>query len=481
MFCPNRLVRISLLLAGVSACAPAVHLPPPQTALPRIYEGTPGAPATQVLDQWWLLFNDPQLTDLIDTARANSTDARLAYFRIVEARAVYSQSVASTLPTGNLNGSATRQHTEILSGSSLLTQSGTADSYGATFSPSWEIDLLGRLAAIRSGAGFDYRAAAADYQDSLRVLVADVATSLFQARSTAVQLTDARETLRIAKDLADTSRLGFERGLSSGADQARLDSDVGNARAEVIRLEAALRVNRRTLLVLIGRPNDPTDSLSIDATLANAPDVPAAAPGDLLLRRPDVRAASERLQSTMRTIKVDRLNLFPRLTLNASGGISKTTGTFGTETALWSLGAGIAMPVLDRPRLIAQLRISEARGNQAVVTYEQTVQIAFREAENALTSTAADHARLTDLAQATERARYAFDAARTGYRLGLTDLTTLLQSERSWRSTRTTYTAAQAQALFDTVTAFRALGGGWSPDLPAVIPGQKPLSLPELR
>lgn len=480
---PNFLLLAGALAATLGGCAPAVHLPSPESALPSRYESaTPAQTAeSAALDQWWRLFGDAQLTTLIETALARSTNARLAYFRIREARAIYNQSVATTLPTGNLSGSATRQHTEILSGQNLLNPGGTVDNYSASFSPSWEIDLLGRLAAIRKGARFDYQAAAFDYQGSLMMLASDVATGLFQARSTAVQLSDARDTLRIAKDLADTSRLGFERGLSSGADQARLDSDVGNARAEVTRLEGSLRASKRSLLVLVGQPNDPTDSLAIDAILAAPPLVPTATPGDLLTRRPDVRAAEARLASASRTIKVDRLNLFPRLTLNGQGSISKSGGPFGAESAVWSLGAGLAMPILDRPRLMAQLRISEARGNQAVVTYEQTVQTAFREAENALTSTVANRARLGDLSTATERARYAFDAARTGYRLGLNDLTTLLQSERSWRGTRTTYTAAQAQALLDTVTAFRALGGGWSPDRPAIIPGQTALPLPETR
>lgn len=481
MFRLRRLAPIPFLLAGLHACAPAVHLPPPDRALPARYEGEAAVAADAdmaALDQWWRLFADAQLETLVETALARSTDARLAYFRIREARAIYNQSVASTLPSGNLSGSATRQHTELLSGQSF-SPSGTVDSFSGTFSPSWEIDLLGRLAATRSGARLDYQAAAFDYQGSRMVLVADVATALFQARSTAVQLGDARETLRIAQELAASARLGVSHGLVAGADAAQLDSDVGNARAEVTRLEASLRASKRSLLVLIGQPDDPTGSLVIEPILALPPAIPAATPGELLIRRPDVRAAEARLAAAARTIRVDRLNLFPRLTLNGSGGLSRTSGSFGADSAVWSLGAGLALPILDRPRLMAQLRISEARGNQAVVTYESTVQTAFREAENALTATAADRARLTDLAQATDRARYAFDAARTGYRLGLNDLTRLLQAERSWRGTRATYTSAQAQALLDTVSAFRALGGGWSPGANAIIPGQAALSLPE--
>ncbi|SNS62237.1 efflux transporter, outer membrane factor (OMF) lipoprotein, NodT family [Sphingomonas laterariae] len=484
MFSSNRPLSLFCLLAGLAGCAPAIDLPPPATPLPARFESqdraAPAVPA-QAIDRWWLLFGDAQLDGLIETALARSTSARSAYFRIREARAIYDQSVASTWPTGNIAASATAQDNNILSGRDVTGQGGRSNSYAASFSPSWELDLFGRLANVREGAAFDYEAAAFDYHASLMVLAADVGTTLFQARAIAVQLADARETLRIAEDLAASAQLGLAHGLVAGGDAARLESDVGNARAEVTRLEASLRATKRSLLVLVGRPDEPTDSLPIEAVLAPPPAIPAAAPGELLIRRPDVRAAQARLEAAAAGVEVDRLNLFPRLTLNASGGLSRTTGPFGVDVGFWSLGAGLAMPVLDRPRLMAQLRMSEARGNQAVVSYESAVQTAFREAENALTATAANRARLVDLDRATDRARYAFDAARKGYGLGLTDLTTLLQSERAWLATRTSYTAAKAQALTDTVSAFRALGGGWSTETPAFIPGQTPLHLPVAR
>lgn len=431
-------------------------------------------PAIQSLDHWWTSFADPQLDALIETALHASTDARQAYFRVIEARATLQQSLRSTLPTGNLSASAGTQNTFNLGAPSLTTVTGASQSYGATFSPSWEIDLLGRLGSIRQGARLSYEAARFDYHDSRMVLAADVATALFQARATAVQLEQARDTLRISQDLAATSHLGESHGLIAGADTARLDSDVANARAEVTRLEALLRTSRRSLLVLIGRPSDATDSLDIQPKLAAPPAVPHTTPGDLLTRRPDVRAAQARLLAAARNVQVNRLALYPKLTLSGSLGINRATGMLGADTAMWSIAAGAVMPILDRPRLLAALRISQAQGNEAVVTFETTVQTAFREADNALTNAAADRSRLIDLAQANERARFAFDAARNGYRLGLTDLTTLLQSERSWLAARSALTAAQAQSLADTVAAFRALGGGWQPDAATDISSSEP-------
>jgi outer membrane protein TolC len=203
--------------------------------------------------------------------------------------------------------------------------------------------------------------------------------------------------------------------------------------------------------------------------------VPEATPGLLLARRPDVRSAEVALASAARTVQIDRLALFPRFSIQP-GAVLSATG--GGGTGLWSLVAGLAVPVLDRARLLASLRVSEARGQQAVVGYEQAVQTAFGEAENALTRVDAGHRRIDQLVLATDRARYAFDTARRGYAAGLTDLTTLLQAERIWLQNRATLDAARFGLLSDTVSAIRALGGGWNPQADLAPSAQLP-SIPE--
>lgn len=459
-----------LLLSG---CAPSIHLPSADTHLPATFE----APAPQsasnavALDRWWEGFGDPQLSGLIVTALDRSTTARLAYARIVEARAARSQTRASTLPTGSISATATRQGSERLWGDGVSLDG--SNSYQATFYPSWEIDLFGRLGAIRERADLDYRAAALDFYGARLALAGDVAAALFQARFLAVQLDDTHETLRIARELAASANLGFARGLTSGQDATRLEADVASAEAEVVRLEAELRAAKRSLLILVGNPTAETDTLAIEPGLAAPPGLPTSTPGLLLARRPDVLRAETALQAAAETIQIDRLALFPRFTIQPGVGL---TATDSGGTGLWSLAAGMTAPILDRARLLAALRVSEARGHQAVISYEQAVQSAFGETENALTRVEAGHRRIDDLVRATERARRAFDTARRGYAAGLTDLTTLLQAERVWRQNRTTLNAARFSLLSDTVTAIRALGGGWDPQADLAPQAQLPSS-----
>lgn len=234
---------------SVMACAPSVHLPKAEVGVPPAFEvsAAQGGPQVVPLDAWWTGFADPQLVSLIDLAFVRSTTARLAYARIAEARATRDQARATTLPTGSLTGGATVQGSESLWGPGLTQPSAT--SFTAGFQPSWEIDLFGRLAATRSRADIDYRSAALDFYGARLALAGDVAGSLFQARFTAVQLANARETLTITSDLTRTGELGFERGLTSGQDAARLRADLASAEAEVVRLEAELRVAKRLLLI----------------------------------------------------------------------------------------------------------------------------------------------------------------------------------------------------------------------------------------
>lgn len=456
----RRLAALSVLAAA--GCAPAIHLPEPDIAVPPAFEAQSASPDVNSvsLDRWWDDFNDPQLSSLVTTSLERSTTARLAYARIVEARAVRSQTRASTLPTGGLSAVASRQGSEPLWGDAA--GQSASNSYQAAFSPSWEIDLFGRLATIRDRASLDYHGAALDFFGARLALAGDVAVSLFQARFLALQLSDARERLRIATELTTSGALGHEHGLTSRQDLARLQADAASGEAEVVRLEAELTTAKRSLLILIGDPAAATDTLLIEPVLDAPPALPALTPGLALARRPDVRAARIGLQSATRTIEIDRLALFPRFSLQADAGVT-AMGSASDGLGLWSLVAGVAAPVLDRAALLAALRISEARGLQAVITYERAVQAAFGEAENTLTLVAAGQRRVEQLERAAREARFAYDAARRGYASGLTDLTTLLQVESVWLQNRSALNAGRLSLLTDTVAAIRALGGGWTP------------------
>jgi outer membrane protein TolC len=203
--------------------------------------------------------------------------------------------------------------------------------------------------------------------------------------------------------------------------------------------------------------------------VALLPATPAALPSELLARRPDVREAQAQLAAASGRLRLDELAFFPRFTLNPGVGLSAQSGGFiDAVSAIWTLAAGLTAPILDRPRLFAQLRTQEARVEQAVVGYERAVQTAFSEADQTLVRLAADRRQVAQLQAGEANARRAFDAARILYDRGLTDLTALLDAERAYRTARTALIGARVQSLRRAVQVFKALGGGW--DTAAILP-----------
>jgi len=466
----KRLLAISGAALLTAGCVTA-KVRQPQVTPPQAYE-SPKAAADSLtpasLDRWWTLYNDAQLNQLVDQALATAHDERDALARLEQAAAIRSQTRAQViLPTGNPSATATRTQNELLQSSSPFGQQGATENLSANFNVSWELDLWGRRGNQLRAADADFYTAAFTYEATRTSLIANVAQSLFQARGLALQLADAQEIARIDHQLADTARTRFQHGLSAESDLDQTLATAESADAQVESLRAQLLTARRTLLVLVGLGFDPLERLPAAPQVGTPPPVPATVPGELLRRRPDVRAAEWRLVSASRTLKVDELAVLPTIKLNPGVSLTKTTGIFGATTAAWSIGANLTQPVLDRPRLVAQIRAQRAVAEQDVVAYERAVQTAYSDAENAFVYLDSDRKRVEMLRRAEARAQSAYEKSRTAYARGLVDLATAMQAETTWRNIRTQRSSAEATLMQRSVQAFKALGGGWTPETPA--------------
>ena len=505
-----------LLLASVilTACGGG-GLSKPFTAVPTAYQGRLGSDAAlpqQTLDAWWRLYDDPQLTALIEEGLRNNYDVRTSLQRIREQRAARAQTLSAYLPQGDLLGQALEQNisesfggvgvttnlgattttttgstgssgttgASVTSGATAssgvtgstsstgaeLTPSGGTQTYAGGFTIAYELDLFGRRRAAKRAADADVLAQRFDAEATRSTMATSIANALFQARGDAAQLADARETLRIAHLLTVGADLSASHGLTSTSDAARLESDEATDAAEATRLEAVSRASRRSLLDLIGRGAASIETLVVAPVAKPPPAPPATTPGELLARRPDVRRAQAQLRSAASQLDLDKLQLFPDFSLQPGIQLVKSTGSFDEFSSIWSVGLNASAPVLDRFRLLDIIHGQRARGEQAVIAYEKAVQDAYRDAENGLNTLESDRRRVASLQVAVDRALYAFNAKKRGYDLGLVDLTTLLTAEGTLRAARSTLTGAQVAALMDSATLFQALGGGWTPPAP---------------
>jgi NodT family efflux transporter outer membrane factor (OMF) lipoprotein len=493
---PSHQLSRSLLLLG--ACAPLLAAcaglggPDPRAADVRTpagftAEGGAALPWT-ALDRWWTLYNDPELTQLVETGLAANTDVRTALARLEEVRAQRASVIRALGPRGDLSGDAEVRQTEGLDdqdtggggqnpGFQFGQQTGASNSQSLSFGASQELDIFGRNREARRSINAEFLATRFA-AESVRVAVAaQIADTLFLVRGTAVQLENARDTLRIANELSRITRIRAERGLAATSEFDRAETERANAEAEVARLEAGVRALQRALLTLTGAQMADISAAPVRAVLYDPPATPAALPGSLLVRRPDVREAQTRIESAAGNLRRARLALLPTFTLRPSLGLSRSESDFFTATnGFWALGAGLLVPVLDRGRLLAEVQVNDARAEQAVIAYERAVQNAVSEADQALTQLEGDRGRVRQLVTAEARARSALDAAQRGYQAGLTDLTGLLDSQRALRGARSALSQARTEALQRSVLAFRSLGGGWSPDAPA-LPNSTPAAV----
>lgn len=454
---------VALTALALTACAT------PREAdlnLPAGYEA-PAAPAGAIaLDTWWTAYDDPELTSLIEQALLRNPDIRTARSRLDEVKAQRTGAILQYLPQGDATGSGRRTDTKQIGGSAAsipgFSTDGVSKQYAANFNVSWEVDPWGR-------ALFAYRSANAEvdrvrfaYEVTRAQLAADTADAWFQARGLAIQLADARETIRIRQELYRIASRRGELGLAPTSEADRVAGDLAQTQAQATELEALLQIQKRAILVLTGRVVEPTANINAPPVVGQAPAVPAALPSDLLQRRPDVRGAQAAVRSAAGQQRLAQLAFFPTFTLSPGIGWSRIEQPgFSTETQNWSIGGSVLQPILSIPRLMSEMKVQNARTEQAVIAYEKTVQTAFQEAEGALVNLDADRRRVALLTEGEARARRAFNAARIGYDRGLTDLDSTLSAEQAWRVIRAQLAAAQVQALRRSVQAFKAVGGGW--------------------
>ncbi len=302
----RRLVLTVLTLASAS-CVDASHRVP-SIAVPQRFAYDRQTVPEAALDRWWLLFDDRQLTALVEEGLANAPNARSAIAILDEARAVRSAALSRFAPQGGVNVSAGVQHTTVF-GTNLQADQAV---FAGSFTPSWEIDLLGRRAALRRTADADLDVAMFDYHAARQSLGGNIAIGLFEARAYAVRLDQARETLRIATELARVGERRVTAGIGSRVDEASLQADEASAQSQVQLLEARLDVAARTLLVLLGRGTEPVAVAGVTATLIDLPPVPNAVPATLLARRPDILRAEAGLRFASGTLDLDAKALLPR-------------------------------------------------------------------------------------------------------------------------------------------------------------------------
>lgn len=459
------LLAATALLGGCQL-APPHERPATPTAggYPAAYAGdvTLGVRATEI--GWRDFFADPRLDQLVATALQRNRDLAVAVAQIEEARGQYRIQDAERLPQLGATADATRSR---VSGAQLgapeagsITSNRFSVGVGVT---GFELDFWGRVRNLSEAARSEYLATVQAERAFRLTLIRDVASTYFASREAEERIELAEATVKSREEGLRLAKRRLDAGVTSALDFRQAESLLTQAETELAGLRLAKAQSDNFLTVLVGGPIEQAlpQPLSL-ASQKNGTTIAAGLPSELLVARPDVLAAEERLRAARANIGAARAAFFPSISLTGNAGFasSELDGLFGGDNFTWSFGPSISLPIFNWGALQGNLTVAKARENIQIATYERTVQGAFQEVADAL----AGRRYLSDQVAAQMRAvdaqRAIAEIARIRYREGVANYLEVLDAERNLFTAEQTLIATRRSELENLVSLYIALGGG---------------------
>ncbi|MGP7795367.1 efflux transporter outer membrane subunit [Sphingomonas sp. CLY1604] len=489
-----RSLALLLATAALAGCTVGPDYHPTSAADLGVPDGfsVPAQQTPEDLTRWWSNFDDPVLGQLVEQARGANTDITQAIARLRQAREALVQSRASLLPT--LSGSAGYQRNENLRGGGrsftlpdgtvVDTGGGGTNSFSAGLSASYQVGLFGEIRRTVEASRAQYAASGFNYATVLLTVESEVATNYVLARAYQAQLANARASLAIQDDNLEIAGFRVQAGLVSSVDVEQARSQRAQTAATVPQIEQQYAAAVARLGVLTGQaPGALRQALAATRPIPRGPaTVGVGIPADALRRRPDVRAAERSLAAATAQIGVAKAQLYPALAITGNINTNSTSiGSLG-DAITGGLFAGLTQAIFNGGRLRAQVRSTEAAADAAFAAYRGTVLTALEDIENAIVALDAARQRETQFRIAFDAANASAVLARSQYRSGLTDFTTLNQQEAALLSAQNGLVQARSDQATALIALYNALGGGWDASVtPEAPPRGAPTTLPGTR
>ncbi len=453
---------VLLTLPVLVSCALGPDFTRPEVDPPGAWRQPAEAGESIATLDWWVVYDDPVLQDLIRTALEENRDVRIAAARVTEAAAALGFTRADEFPSFRYDAAGGRAKTsdaiEGLPGT-------TANEYQAEATVFWELDLWGRLRRSTESARAQLLATEASYRGVVISLVANTARLYFTLIDLDDRLAIARRTLEGRRGATALIRHRFQGGIVGELDVHQAEIEEAAAAVAVPAFEREIVRVETALAILLGRPpgdiprGRPLDPARLDTT------IPAGLPADLVTRRPDLIEAEENAHAQMARIGIAEALRFPTLALTAAGGHASTDlDDFGDSDAeFWSVGGSLFGPIFEFGKNKRRVEIERARTEQAVLGYENAVLTAFSDVENALAAIRTYAVEYDERIRQVTAARAAARLSRARYDGGVTDYLEVLDIERSLFTAELAASEALQNRYTALVQLYLALGGGWSP------------------
>jgi NodT family efflux transporter outer membrane factor (OMF) lipoprotein len=471
--------RLALKVIGAAAllggCAvgpdyrrPTAEVPPAWRPEAPWHEAMPGD--TALKGNWWELFQDPKLDALVQQALANDQNLRLAAARLEQAQDELAVSRSALFPSVGLTASASRGKDSAnrpLASYSAPNQSTVQNDFRLGPTVSYELDLFGRVRREVEGARASAEQAAADFENTRLMLMAELAANYFSLREIDAEIDVVRRSLGLQRDaltfVTNRHDLGFATGLDLAQQQALLDASA--TQLELLQNQRAQF--EHAIATLIGTPA-PTFTLSASTATPPLPALPIGLPSDLLQRRPDVASAERAMAAANARIGVARAAYFPTIDLvpglgaPSAGWESNALATlFAAPSRLWSIGLSASQTLFDAGKTRANVRFADADYSAAVATYRQTVLTAMEEVQNGISGMATLERAEIQASASVRSAQRAFDIASDRYKGGVDTYLDVITAEQTLLTNQRQAVQIQGQQFSTAVFLVKALGGGW--------------------
>lgn len=468
----------SLLVAicALSACAagPNYVAPlPPALSVPAAYSAPASAGEVKGVERWWEGFGDAQLTQIVDLALAHNLDIDQAAARLRQAREALVQSRAGLFPS--VSGSLGYSRNVNVRGRSFgnITNAGIVnENYSISGDAQYQLDLFGGVRRSVEAARGSAQASGYALAQTRISVAAEVARNYILARSAQASLAIAKGSLAIQDDNLEIAGFRAQAGLVSSLDTEQSRSQRAQTATQIPSLEQSFTQAVFRLGVLTGQaPGALKEALWATAPIPHGPEaVPVGLPADIIRLRPDVRSAERNLAVATAQIGVAKAQLFPALNIGASIGTNAATVSTLTDIITGRVFANLAQTIFDAGRNGSVVRARRAAADEALGAYKAAILGALEDVENALTAMATADARARDFAVAQDAATNAALLARSQYRAGLTDITTLNNTESALLSAQSGLSGAMADKAQAQVQLYLALGSGWDAGTPPQAP-----------
>ncbi len=455
-----RALALTLLACASTGCTLGPDYVRPDIDAPQSfrYAGVAkqeAAPASTLaaLPRWWQRFEDPHLDALVSEGLAANHDLRIATARVDEFAARADGTRAQGLPQVGYGVGAGRQDT----GSGA-----PRGSYSAILSASWELDLWGRLRRENEAARANLLATEQARMGVALTLVSAIVSSYVTLLDLDRRLDISEETLEGRRRNVEVFQMRFDGGAVSEFELMQVTAEYETAAGSIPELKQTIAQQEHALSALIGRnPGPILRSTSMQAL--RTPPVPAGLPSDLIARRPDILQSEQQLVAANAQVGVARALYFPSLSLTGSGGSASTElgDLFSGPARTWSFVGQLLGPIFAGGAINSVNRQAEARREQALAGYQQSIQNAFRDVDDSLVAIQSKKELVASLERRVAALTRAVELSRERYDNGYSDYLSVLDTERSLFSAQQALSAAKGDGYRALVGLYRALGGDW--------------------